>query len=111
MTTTAIVEGNKTINSRKQLSQIIDTTLLKCYLEVGIDTTLLKRYLEVGSIVVTYNVWLALSVLNVGFVTLLYHAALCNTNNDNNSVSPLLCGFIICDFYRACHALCVMCAA
>ncbi|CAG5133152.1 unnamed protein product, partial [Candidula unifasciata] len=35
MTTTAIVEGNKTINSRKQLSQIIDTTLLKCYLETN----------------------------------------------------------------------------
>jgi hypothetical protein len=35
MSTTAIVEGNKTINSRKQLSQIIDTTLLKCYLETN----------------------------------------------------------------------------
>ncbi|XP_059173340.1 vam6/Vps39-like protein [Physella acuta] len=35
MSTTAIVEGNKTINSRKQLSQIIDTTLLKCYLQTN----------------------------------------------------------------------------
>uniref|UniRef100_A0A2C9M943 CNH domain-containing protein n=1 Tax=Biomphalaria glabrata TaxID=6526 RepID=A0A2C9M943_BIOGL len=33
--TTAIVEGNKTITSRKQLSQIIDTTLLKCYLQTN----------------------------------------------------------------------------
>ena len=33
--TTAIVEGNTTIKSKKQLSQIIDTTLLKCYLQVG----------------------------------------------------------------------------
>lgn len=35
MTTSAIVEGNKTITSRKQLSQIIDTTLLKCYLQTN----------------------------------------------------------------------------
>jgi hypothetical protein len=34
--TTAIKEGNITIRSKKQLSQIIDTTLLKCYLQVGI---------------------------------------------------------------------------
>ncbi|KAH9489099.1 Vam6/Vps39-like protein [Bulinus truncatus] len=33
--TTAIVEGNKTITSKKQLSQIIDTTLLKCYLKTN----------------------------------------------------------------------------
>lgn len=32
--TTAIKEGNITIKSKKQLSQIIDTTLLKCYLLV-----------------------------------------------------------------------------
>ena len=31
---TAIVEGNKTIKKSKQLRQIIDTTLLKCYLQV-----------------------------------------------------------------------------
>jgi hypothetical protein len=34
LTPTAIVEGNTIINSRRQLSQIIDTTLLKCYLQV-----------------------------------------------------------------------------
>ena len=33
--TTAIVEGCTTIRSKKQLSQIIDTTLLKCYLQVS----------------------------------------------------------------------------
>ncbi|KAK7506799.1 hypothetical protein BaRGS_00001650, partial [Batillaria attramentaria] len=33
--TTAIVEGNTTIRSKKQLSQIIDTTLLKCYLQTN----------------------------------------------------------------------------
>lgn len=32
---TAIVEGNTTIRSKKQLSQIIDTTLLKCYLQTN----------------------------------------------------------------------------
>ncbi|XP_076463553.1 vam6/Vps39-like protein [Babylonia areolata] len=32
---TAIVEGNITIKSKKQLSQIIDTTLLKCYLQTN----------------------------------------------------------------------------
>jgi len=31
---TAIVEGTTVIRSRRQLSQIIDTTLLKCYLKV-----------------------------------------------------------------------------
>lgn len=36
MCITAIVEGNVTINSRKQLSQIIDTTLLKCYLQTNV---------------------------------------------------------------------------
>ncbi|XP_071079249.1 vam6/Vps39-like protein isoform X1 [Haliotis cracherodii] len=35
MATTAIVEGNVTIRSKKQLSQIIDTTLLKCYLQTN----------------------------------------------------------------------------
>ena len=30
----AIVEGNMTIKSKRQLSQIIDTTLLKCYIQV-----------------------------------------------------------------------------
>jgi hypothetical protein len=35
LVTTAIVEGCQTIRSKKQLSQIIDTTLLKCYLQVG----------------------------------------------------------------------------
>jgi len=35
MSTSAIVEGNKTIKSRKQLSQIIDTTMLKCYLQTN----------------------------------------------------------------------------
>ena len=51
--TTAIKDGNLTIRSKKQLSQIIDTTLLKCYLQVpqntsdNIDTTLLKCYLQV----------------------------------------------------------------
>ena len=33
--TSAIVEGCATIQSKKQLSQIIDTTLLKCYLQVS----------------------------------------------------------------------------
>lgn len=33
--TTAIKEGNKTIKSKRQLSQIIDTTLLKCYLQTN----------------------------------------------------------------------------
>ncbi|KAK3093225.1 hypothetical protein FSP39_012933 [Pinctada imbricata] len=33
--TTAIKEGNTTIKSKKQLSQIIDTTLLKCYLQTN----------------------------------------------------------------------------
>lgn len=33
--TTAIVEGCTTIRSKKQLSQIIDTTLLKCYLQTN----------------------------------------------------------------------------
>lgn len=33
--TMAIKEGNKTIKSKRQLSQIIDTTLLKCYLQVS----------------------------------------------------------------------------
>lgn len=32
--TTAIKEGDVTIKTKKQLSQIIDTTLLKCYLQV-----------------------------------------------------------------------------
>ncbi|XP_070577538.1 vam6/Vps39-like protein [Ptychodera flava] len=32
---TAIVEGSATIKSKKQLSQIIDTTLLKCYLQTN----------------------------------------------------------------------------
>lgn len=31
--TTAIKEGNQTVNKR-ELAQIIDTTLLKCYLQV-----------------------------------------------------------------------------
>ena len=35
MVSSAIVEGNATIKSKKQLSQIIDTTLLKCYIQVG----------------------------------------------------------------------------
>lgn len=34
MVSSAIVEGNTTIKSRRQLSQIIDTTLLKCYIQV-----------------------------------------------------------------------------
>ncbi len=34
MVSSAIVEGNVTIKSKRQLSQIIDTTLLKCYLQV-----------------------------------------------------------------------------
>ena len=34
MVSSAIVEGNTTIKSKRQLSQIIDTTLLKCYLQV-----------------------------------------------------------------------------
>lgn len=38
--TTAIKEGDVTIKSKKQLSQIIDTTLLKCYLQV----LLMKKY-------------------------------------------------------------------
>ncbi|KAL3874849.1 hypothetical protein ACJMK2_037811 [Sinanodonta woodiana] len=33
--TTAIKEGNKTVKSKDQLGQIIDTTLLKCYLETN----------------------------------------------------------------------------
>ena len=32
--TTAIKEGNKVVDSKDQLAQIIDTTLLKCYLQV-----------------------------------------------------------------------------
>jgi len=32
--TTAIIEGNKTIKSKRNLCQILDTTLLKCYLQV-----------------------------------------------------------------------------
>ncbi|KAG1658440.1 Vam6/Vps39-like protein [Nymphon striatum] len=32
---TAIVEGSSTINSKRQLLQIIDTTLIKCYLKVN----------------------------------------------------------------------------
>ena len=36
MISSAIVEGNVTIKSKRQLSQIIDTTLLKCYLQVHI---------------------------------------------------------------------------
>ena len=35
MVSSAIVEGNTTIKSKRQLSQIIDTTLLKCYLQVN----------------------------------------------------------------------------
>lgn len=35
LSTMAIKEGNTTIKSKKQLSQIIDTTLLKCYLMVN----------------------------------------------------------------------------
>lgn len=35
MQSTAIVEGTTTIKSKKQLSQIVDTTLLKCYLQVS----------------------------------------------------------------------------
>ena len=31
---TAIVEGSGTVRSRPQLLQIVDTTLLKCYLQV-----------------------------------------------------------------------------
>lgn len=34
MVSSAIVEGNTTIKSKRQLSQIIDTTLLKCYIQV-----------------------------------------------------------------------------
>ena len=37
--TTAIKDGNLTIRSKKQLSQIIDTTLLKCYLQVPQNTS------------------------------------------------------------------------
>ncbi|KAH3859338.1 hypothetical protein DPMN_102057, partial [Dreissena polymorpha] len=55
--TTAIKEGNDTISSKEQLAQIIDTTLLKCYLQVGhvtqiIDTTLLKCYLQTNDALV-----------------------------------------------------------
>lgn len=35
MVTTAIVEGNTVMKSRRQLSQIIDTTLLKCYIQTN----------------------------------------------------------------------------
>ncbi|KAK6183438.1 hypothetical protein SNE40_010920 [Patella caerulea] len=35
ISTTAIVEGNSVIKTKKQLSQIIDTTLLKCYLQTN----------------------------------------------------------------------------
>ncbi|XP_064600177.1 vam6/Vps39-like protein [Liolophura sinensis] len=35
MQSTAIVEGTTTIKSKKQLSQIVDTTLLKCYLHTN----------------------------------------------------------------------------
>lgn len=35
LVTTAIVEGNVTMTSRRQLCQIIDTTLLKCYIETN----------------------------------------------------------------------------
>jgi len=35
--TTSIKEGNQTVKSKEQLSQIIDTTLLKCYLQVSIN--------------------------------------------------------------------------
>ena len=36
MVTSPIKEGNNTIKSKRALSQIIDTTLLKCYLQVAI---------------------------------------------------------------------------
>ena len=32
--TTAIKEGNKVVDNKDQLAQIIDTTMLKCYLQV-----------------------------------------------------------------------------
>ena len=32
---TAIKEGNTTVKSKEQITQIIDTTLLKCYLQVS----------------------------------------------------------------------------
>jgi len=31
---TPLIDGNSTLKTRKQLSQLLDTTLLKCYLEV-----------------------------------------------------------------------------
>lgn len=34
-TTSPLMEGTPTIKSRKKLLQIIDTTLLKCYLHVS----------------------------------------------------------------------------
>ena len=38
--TTAIKEGNKVVDNKDQLAQIIDTTLLKCYLQVGLSISL-----------------------------------------------------------------------
>lgn len=47
--TTAIKEGDVTIKSKKQLSQIIDTTLLKCYLQVLLmKKDQVNRYLAVN---------------------------------------------------------------
>ena len=34
VTISPLMDGGDTVKTRKQLSQIIDTTLLKCYLEV-----------------------------------------------------------------------------
>lgn len=53
--TTAIKEGDVTIKSKKQLSQIIDTTLLKCYLQV----LLMKKY--------QFNHYLAVNLASYAF--------------------------------------------
>lgn len=80
--TTAIKEGDVTIKSKKQLSQIIDTTLLKCYLQVLLmKKDQVNRYLAVNlagflciysrtKLYIWYDIWLNIQIF---FLTNYYH--------------------------------------
>lgn len=84
--TTAIKEGDVTIKSKKQLSQIIDTTLLKCYLQVLLmKKDQVNRYLAVNvasyaftrysrtKLYIWYDIWLNIQKI---FLTNDYHVHL-----------------------------------
>lgn len=58
--TSAIVEGRTTIKSKRQLWQIIDTTLLKCYLIVCIDNNTVLHFKIPLSIVTVWTIVISL---------------------------------------------------